>query len=86
MDARVEAAIARELDENDPFRGSAPMTPDAVLRVWASQTLAVELSWNQPILPSIRNAFSRAQAMLWDGTPVVNPVVLLDGDTTRSDG
>jgi hypothetical protein len=75
---RAEAEAAIRIDANDPLRGATPLTPNAIIRLWADETLHVQLAPDDEIPPAIRAAFARAQALLWDGEPIPDAAVLVD--------
>ena len=77
-DAAAEAAAAAALDAADPLLSGAPITPEAVVRVWAADGLGAELHPADPVPLAILAAFRAAQAALWVGEPISDPTVLVD--------
>jgi hypothetical protein len=85
MNEQAEAEAAVRIDAADPLRGAAPLTPDAMVRLWASETLQAQLSPGDPIPDAIRTAFNRAQALLWAGEPIPDAATLVD-EPRQDDG
>jgi hypothetical protein len=78
---RAEAEAAARLDAADPLLSGAPVTPDAVVRIWAGDSLLVELRPDDPVPPAITAAFREAQAALWDGAPISGATLLVNEPT-----